>query len=405
MNLLTEGIQKGIVRQTDRATKLTIDGLTETYPIYQIKLEYLYFNDQNDRIATWLSKYKSENNVENFDRTDLEAYNSIIHEFIYKSNPDKIKTTQNNIEFIGQQKYGIVLRDGRIIDGNRRFTCLRNLAKDDPRFGWFESVILDKDIENNAKQIKMLELQVQIGEEERVDYDPIDRLVGVYNDLVENELLTIHEYAISTNAESDAEVEKLVERSKLLVDFLEAINAPKQFYIARELNINGPLVELQAILKKIKDEDRKEEIKYAVFTNFFMQPEGDMTRFIRNLKQIATSPTHMEEFIEKESVIAEKVLDNLPSVGNVTLDTIREARKNEEIKEELSRTMDVVTNKVKVTATRNKPAQILGKVVDSLEAIDSNIFKKLSDDQLEEIVEKLNAITELVDNLREEIDV
>ncbi|WP_278244250.1 hypothetical protein [Lachnobacterium bovis] len=29
-----------------------------------------------------------------------------------------------------------------------------------------------------AKQIKMLELQIQIGSEERVDYDPIDRLVG-----------------------------------------------------------------------------------------------------------------------------------------------------------------------------------------------------------------------------------
>lgn len=403
MNLLRDGITQGFVIKTDRATKLTIDGITETYPVYQIRLDALYYNDQNDRIATWISQYKSDNKTETIDRTDLESYNNIIHEFIVKSNPDKLKSTQKNISFIGQQKYGVVLNDGRIIDGNRRFTCLRNLAVDDPKFNYFEAVILDRDIENSAKQIKMLELHIQIGEEARVDYDPIDRLVGIYNDIIVNKILTVHEYAVSTGAQSDNDVQKEVERAKLLAEFLEAINAPGQFYIARDLNMSNPLIELQAILRKIKDEDKKEEVKYAVFTNCLLQPEGDMTRFLRQLKSVAGS-NYLDEFIEKELEIAESVIDNLPEVGQVNKEVINQLRKDEETKRELRKTMDIVTNKAKASATRDKPNQILLKAVDSIETIDMNIFKKLTNEQKSEIEEHLSSLENLIVQLREAIN-
>lgn len=403
MNLLRDGITQGFVIKTDRATKLTIDGITETYPIYQIRLDALYYNDQNDRIATWISQYKSDNKTETIDRTDLESYNNTIHEFIVKSNPDKLKSTQKNISFIGQQKYGVVLNDGRIIDGNRRFTCLRNLAVDDPKFNYFEAVILDRDIENSAKQIKMLELHIQIGEEARVDYDPIDRLVGIYNDIIVNKILTVHEYAVSTGAQSDNDVQKEVERAKLLAEFLEAINAPRQFYIARDLNMSNPLIELQAILRKIKDEDKKEEVKYAVFTNCLLQPEGDMTRFLRQLKAVAGS-NYLDEFIEKELEIAESVIDNLPEVGQVNKEVINQLRKDEDTKRELRKTMDIVTNKAKASATRDKPNQILLKAVDSIETIDMNIFKKLTNEQKSEIEEHLSSLENLIVQLREAIN-
>lgn len=403
MNLLRDGITQGFVIKTDRATKLTIDGITETYPIYQIRLDALYYNDQNDRIATWISQYKSDNKTETIDRTDLESYNNTIHEFIVKSNPDKLKSTQKNISFIGQQKYGVVLNDGRIIDGNRRFTCLRNLAVDDPKFNYFEAVILDRDIENSAKQIKMLELHIQIGEEARVDYDPIDRLVGIYNDIIVNKILTVHEYAVSTGAQSDNDVQKEVERAKLLAEFLEAINAPRQFYIARDLNMSNPLIELQAILRKIKDEDKKEEVKYAVFTNCLLQPEGDMTRFLRQLKAVAGS-NYLDEFIEKELEIAESVIDNLPEVGQVNKEVINQLRKDEDTKRELRKTMDIVTNKAKASATRDKPNQILLKAVDSIETIDMNIFKKLTNEQKSEIEEHLSSLENLIMQLREAIN-
>ena len=399
MDLLTDGISIGDVIKTDRATKMTVDGLTDTYPIYRVRLDHLYFNDQNDRIATWISQYKAENGISTISMEDMNKYNDIIQAFITKSNPDKLRQTEKNIELIGQQKYGVVLNDGRIIDGNRRFSCLRNLSKKSDNFNYFETVILDRDYEHNAKQIKMLELQVQIGEEARVDYNPIDRLVGVYRDLVKNKLLTISEYARSANMK-EKEVEKQIEYAKLLVEFLEAINAPEQFYIAREMDLNGPLVELYGILNKIKDEDKKQEVKYIVFTNFLMAPSGDMTRFIRNLKKVATS-RYLDDFIEKEAPITEEVLDNLPEVGKVTPDVISEVRANKKISEKLENEMEIASNKARASEARNKPGQVLAKAVDSITSIDPVIIGKLTNEQQEEIMETIKRLEDAIADLKE----
>ena len=403
MKLLQEGIQKGTVIKTSQVVKMTVDGITDNYPVYRVRLEELFYNDQNDRIATWISQYKAENGAESLAQYDREEYNSVIHEFIEKSNPDRLKQTQSHIALLGQQKYGVVLNDGRIIDGNRRFTCLRNLSKGSDKFNYLETVILEKDYEHNAKQIKMLELQIQIGEEARVDYDPIDRLVGIYRDIEENKLLTIEEYARSTG-QKNKDVEKDLDVARLLVDFLEAIKSPKQYYFARDMKLDGPLRELYAILKKIKDEDKRQEIKYIVFTNFLVQPQGDMTRFVRKLKSVAGS-SYIDEFIDKEIDIAEDVLDSLPDGGKVTSDIIAEVRADEEVKEELEKTMEIVSNKVKATETRNKPNQMLTKAVDSIEAIDVRIIKKLTEEQIDDIRENVERLEELLDEIKEVINV
>ena len=77
--------------KTGLTNKLTVDGITKAYDVYKIKLNELYYNDQNDRIATWISKYKAENELENFDLNDIEYYNDIIHEFIKKSDEKAFK--------------------------------------------------------------------------------------------------------------------------------------------------------------------------------------------------------------------------------------------------------------------------------------------------------------------------
>ena len=66
---------------------------------------------------------------------------------------------------------------------------------------------------------------------------------------------------------------------------------------------------------------------------------------------------------------------------------------------------EIASNKVKAKQTRNKPAQILLKAGDSLEAIDTNIFKKLDEEQLAEISEQLDRIIDLVDDIRGALDV
>lgn len=407
MNLKQEGIERGIVIKTDLSRKLTIDGHTDIYPVYKVKLDCLYFNDKNDRIVTWISKYKAEHNIDNLDITNKKLYNDVIHGFIHQSNPDAIKKTQANIELVDQREPGVILTDGRIIDGNRRVTCLRNLAKENLRFNYFETVILDVDLKNNEKQIKMLELTIQHGEESKVDYNPIDRLVGVYNDIVEKKLLTVKEYAYSTN-KSEVDINKQVELSKLLVEFLEFINAPKQFHIARDLDLNGPLVELQSILKKITDEDQKEELKNIVFINFLMQPESDMTRFIRKIKTIASS-NYIDEYLEEQMDIAEEVLDKLEEIPQdkpINNNIINNHFRNDEkIKEALKRSLDKAETKAKSKASRNKPIQTLDKVADFLDTIDTNIFMKYNDEEKSEIITKVEIIKNVLDKIKEDANV
>jgi len=404
MNLISEGIERGVVVKTDLSRKLTIDGITDSYPVYKVRLDYLFFNDQNDRIATWISQYKADNNISKLDMSNINEYNNIIHEFIYRSSPDTTKKTQGNIEFVDQREPGVILYDGRIIDGNRRFTCLRNLAKDNLKFNYFETVILDKSLENNAKQIKMLELMIQHGEESKVDYNPIDRLVGIYNDIIENKLLSPKEYAMSINS-TEVDVNKQIELAKLLVEFLDVINAPKQFYIARDMDLNGPLVELQGILKKIKNENEKEDIKNAAFVNFLMQPQGDMTRFIRKIKTVANSK-YLGEYLDEQMEIAEKVIDKLPEVGKLTKKVINEIfRSDEKTKDELERSLNKVEMKAKSTETRNKPLQTLEKVGDLLETIDTNIFIKLNEEQLASVVTQVDKLEELLNVIKEATNV
>lgn len=403
MNLLRDGIENESVQLTQQVVKLTVDGVTSNYPVYRVRLGNLFFNDQNDRIATWISQYKAEHGENSLSRNDLVYYNDVIQEFIEKSNPEKIKQTQENIRLLNQQKYGVVLSDGRIIDGNRRFACLRNLSKDSDNFSYFETVILEKDYEHSAKQIKMLELQIQIGAEERVDYDPIDRLVGVYRDIVDDRLLTEEEYARSTN-QKVATVKKELEIAKLLVEFLEAIKAPKQYYLARELQLDGPIRELYSALSNIADEDKKQEFKYIAFVNLLMKPDDDMTRFIRNLKGISKS-VYLDEFIYNEEEIAEAILDDLPEAGKVNSDVISRVRMDATTQEDLKRTMSIVGSKVKVKETRDKPNQMVKDAIDALHAIDTEIIKRLTDEQIEDMKANLERLEEVLEEVKEAVNV
>lgn len=402
MNLLKEGIDRGAVIKTALTRKLTIDGITTAYPVYKVSLDWLFYNDQNDRIATWISQYKAQHNGKAPDATDREAYNNIIERFIVESNPEAIKKTRNNIEMVEQREPGVVLVDGRIIDGNRRFTCLRKLVSKNAKFGYFETVILDCNIENSAKQIKMLELSIQHGEESKVGYNPIDRLVGIYNDIISTRLLSIEEYARSTN-ESEADVKKRVDVARLMVEFLEYIHAPYQFHIARELQLYFPLEELLSLIKKCRTEGEVVDLKTAVFTNILMQTSTDMSRFVRNIKAVIGTE-YQEEFFDEQKEIAAQIADGLPEVGKISAEVIREVvRKNDVSVQALERSMERALTKVKKNEIRNRPIQLAEKATVFLESIDMHIFLKMNDSELQRLTRQLDKLERVVAQIRKNL--
>lgn len=403
MNLLKDGVAMGLVVRTELSRKLTVDGITQAYPVYKIRLDHLYFNDQNDRIATWISQYKSQHDGQSPNTSKGDMYNDIIEDFIVKSNPSAIASTQNNIELVDQREPGVVLVDGRIIDGNRRYTCLRRLSNKNDRFKYFEAVILERDIESSAKQIKMLELSIQHGEESRIDYNPIDRLVGIFNDIIDTKLLSVSEYAKSTS-EQESDVRKRMEITGLMIEFLDFINAPKQFHIARDLQIGFPLEELAKLLKKCKSEDEIEDLKICVFTNILMKTSNDLGRFVRKIKDIVTSD-YMGEFIEEQKEIAYRVVENLPPRGSVNEKLIREViRANDEVGQALEQSMEKSLIKAKKTETRNRPIQLIEKATTLLEDIDMIILHKFNDSELQRVKRQLSKLEKVIDEIRANLD-
>ena len=97
-----------------------------------------------------------------------------------------------------------------------------------------------------------------------------------------------------------------------MVEFLDLINAHGQYYIAKDLKIDGPVVELYAILSNAKNDDEKQQIKESVFINLLLRPDGDMTRYIRKIKNIIKGSNNSKiEFLDKMSNMAEKLKEEI----------------------------------------------------------------------------------------------
>mgnify|MGYP002769012608 CR=1 FL=1 len=400
MNLLNEGIANEVVFSTQMSRKLTIDGVTSAYPVYRVRLDQLYYNDQNDRISTWISKYKSEHDGHGPGIAQRDEYNRLIETFIVESNPESIRKTQNNIELVDQREPGVVLADGRIIDGNRRFSCLRRLAEKGEKYNYFETVILDRNIESSAKQIKLLELSIQHGEEGKVDYNPIDRLVGIYNDIIDTRMLSVEEYARSTN-ETTSEVRHKMELALLMIDFLEFINAPKQFHLARDMELYSSLDELYKLLRKCHTEDEKADLKNSVYCNILMNTQGDMARFLRRLKTIIDSD-HRDDFFAEQNELAVEVIDMLPTNGKITIDTIRDdVRTNMDVRDGLARSVEKAEMKSKKSESLNRPIQLAEKATNFIEEIDTHIFAKMNDSDLQRLKKQLVKLTNHIQEIEE----
>lgn len=244
----------------------------------------------------------------------------------------------------------------------------------------------------------------EYGVDKPVDYNPIDRLVGIYNDIVDKKILTVKEYADGVN-QSETDIQREVEKANLMVEFLEFINAPKQFHLARTMNLNDPLKELNTILKQCKDNEKREDLKNVIFANFLMQPHGDMTRYMRKIKKIVSNAKFLDEYLDEQMATTEKVCDLLEETPVVTDKVINEKiRTQEDLKEDFAHSTEKWVSKADGDATRNRPAQQAEKAFEMLDTIDTNIFKKLNEEQKDDVRNRLDQIQEVLNRIKGELD-
>lgn len=323
------------VNEVEKTKTIVLRRNRETYQVYSVPLKYLYYNDQNDRISTEIIRYCSENNKEIPNNRD--EYNQIFENLIVKSKEDAIIKTQKSISTRGQDNPGVTLKDGRVIDGNRRFTCLRRIERETNIEQYFETIILDYDYKDDYKYIKSLELELQMGVDEKVKYDPIDKLFGVYKSIRIEKAFTVEEYAALFDDYSVTEVKRDLELADLMVEYLEFQGTPGKYYIAKDMNLQGTLFEIPAILEKVKKKnaDIVDDVKLRIFSSIAVGVSNRLNLFLRDVKNIVDSGDLDKYLIETEEAVDETrkiIADNPIQNYNDLADGIRN---NEDLKEKL----------------------------------------------------------------------
>lgn len=387
-----------LVQKTTLTRKVTYGGKTVVYPVYRVRLNALYYNEQNDRIATWITRYEAENGEDALSGLNRDIYNRIIENFIVESNPEAINKTQKNIALIGQREPGVTLADGRIVDGNRRYTCLRRIQREDPAPVYFETVIMDMDIREDRKQIKLLELAIQHGEEKKVDYDLIDYAVGTYRDIVQNGLLTIEEYASSTN-EPVSEVKKRIEVAGIVSEFLHHIKLPEQYHVAREFQVYSLFQEMMAPLRQL-DDDGKRQLKTIAFNNAMMHAMKDQRKFIRDIKGLVKNgayPSYFEEQQKYDKTIREAYAA-VEVRGKGDVDRFAEA--HTDITEKLQMSMERALLRSRTQQLKAKPSENVSKSIDLMMDVDPRQFERMNVEEKEVLKGELEELAKIVDGFR-----
>ena len=385
--------------KTTLTRKVTYNGKTVPYPVYRVRLDALYYNDQNDRIATWISRYESENGKDSLSDLNREIYNRIIEGFIVESNPDAINKTQKNIALVGQREPGVTLADGRIVDGNRRYTCLRRLQRESTEPLYFETVLMDVDIREDKKQIKLLELAIQHGEEKKVDYDLIDYGIGTYRDVVQTGLLTEKEYAESTN-ESIADVRKRIEIAGIINEFLVFLRLPEQYHVAREYQVYSLFQEMMTPLKQLEEEDRP-GLKTIAFDNALMHAIKDQRKFIRDIRTLVKSdayPSYAEEQKEISKRIHEKY-DAAEIHNKNDIDLF--AEENADLAEEMKTSMERALQRSRSEKLKAQPSENVNKSISLMMEIDSRLFDRMKEEEKQNLKADLEELIKVAETFKE----
>ena len=412
MNLI-EKIAANRFEKTGSIKKMAVSGWTNNmWDVYRVPLDELYYNDKNGRINTVYKQYKAEHGILKPEVGDSE-YNKIFEEFIYKSNKIALNETLRSIEEKTQQEPGVVLLDGRVIDGNRRLTALRMIERKTGIKQTFDAIVLPLDFTtaNDEKRIKELELELQLGREERVAYDTIDRIFDVYNTIEVEKIMTADEYKKASGAGNTKGINRDIRLAELMIKFIKIVspggNPIDKFYLARELKIDGPIEEIEGTINKLKSD--KEAITDAVLTYLAVTKakdgSADHTRLMRDVKKnVLKNDDIKKHFLEAVDDKVDDIIDafeeNPIKSGNDLKTLIHLIPELEQTAEKMSRSVERLSLKGERNTKRRESLEELKEILERLEDLDSNDFKELTKDEFEEAKEILQTIRDVAYKLR-----
>ena len=383
------------------------DGFT-----YSIPLKYLYYNDLNGRIGVALSEYESEN--EQLIPGHNEEYNMVIQGFLAEEDgktKKEMEILKRDIGIKGQAEPGYVLSDGRVIDGNRRFTAKRLLEQDKEIMEqqYFEAVILDDlcvENQDDLKRIKSLELQIQFGKLGKVDYDPIDRAIDAYKTICVNNIMSAKEYSEYSNIKI-TEVNKRIYEAELIVKFLEFINTNKDNYaIAKQLDLDGPLQDLVPQYKNIKKSDNLDQILNTIFSKILQIriSKEDFKKEYRQIIKNVINSSQEEGFIEEIEDATDVITDFFDSNKKIknNIDLFKRLNENKQVQTAIANVKSIskkYSEKAENEKQKNTPIKLVEKAINSIESINRGIICSLTKEDKTKLINELKKLKSQVDNL------
>ena len=391
------------VQQSEITKKFSLRGQTAPRPVYRIPLDLVYYNNKNGRIATLISKWEADNGYK-ISELDREKYNETIENYIIKSNESAYKKTKKSIESISQREAGVVLSNGCIIDGNRRYTCLRRLNSEDGsgKYGYFEAVILDPDITADEKEIKRLELELQHGQDEKVSYNPIEALIDVYKTVIDEKLLTTKEYADNSN-KTEAAVKKDLGQAEIIIDFLNYINAPGKYYIAVDLQLDASIFEIYNIKQKLSDEEW-EKAKIVLYDNMLAKTVGDIKQLMRDIKSIINSE-YFDDYFDEHYEASKPLHQKLKDVEILDSDFVKDSiRSDENLKKNLLSACENYKYMVAKTNIKRLPIEQIEDAYGMLNKIDLDSITHMVGEVRQQFIENYKQVKDKIDEIGSKID-
>lgn len=399
---INTGTAEGWLRQTDNVNEIRVNGQSQNQRVYEVRIDRLHYNVQNGRIATFISRYQMEHGKL---PEDVEARDELIEKMIEEDNPARLKTTRLDIKTKGQQDVAIILSNGIVIDGNRRFTCLRMLSREESQPRFLRCYIFPDTFDEKA--IKGLELEIQLGRDEKVDYDPISRLVDI-NTWVNGGRMTSEEYRTYANI-SKGDMGKFLRQIDVLNDFLDFINAPGAYHVAQDMKLQGIVESLATRLQKCKNDDEREDMKNIVFANVLMGNLGDRTRKVRELcDYVAESEQGDGSYVDEQLEIVEQVLEKLEDMPENTAVSTEFIRDNigadANLKNEQKASNEKARMRAGNRAIKNGQVRNTHDALGSLSGIDDDLLGKLASEQLDDMNETLQKIIDRATSLKATVE-
>lgn len=388
------------LKSTEESRTFMLKGRPEMFEIYLVPLESLRYNLQNGRIASYITEYEDTKGIL---PQDYDILNDEVEKFIVESNERAFKKTKNNIKLFDQLEPAVVLSTGVVVDGNRRFSALRQLHREGngAKFGYLKAAVIDEK-NYTPKEIKTLELNLQHARDVRVDYNPIERLVDIYRDLLRDEAqFTVEEYA----RETDTTIKKInedIEVAKLLVQYLEFLNQPLKFHIARHQNLDGPLREVFKILRSQKIDDYlKEDVRELLFANI-LTLNGDVTRKIRELKIVMEDPNTVSEYLEEVEEVLESINDYFQEEEvHRNIEKTNIVNIPEEAVRAISKTTEMKVEKKKLSKAQKQPIEAISKTLSTVENVDIEAACKMEEADKDDFMNYISKIKNKIQRIED----